>query len=103
MQDTLLVAIEVDSLSGGYILQKLPRRHSEPGSSDRVLFIFRNGGQKLSYPRHFMPGWSWANQKGAPGVSIHFTPLATFAQLFHTSAFDADNWPPLANEVSIAA
>src|SRR6266498_425352 len=42
-------------------------------------------------------------RRGAPGVSIHFRPLATFAQLFHTSAFDADNWPPLANEVSIAA
>ena len=40
---------------------------------------------------------------GAPGDIIHLSPFRTVAQLFQTSAFEADNWPPLAKEVSIAA
>ena len=41
--------------------------------------------------------------KGAPGLNIHLMPFSTVPQLFHTSALLADNCPPLANDVSIAA
>jgi len=41
--------------------------------------------------------------KGAPGLNIQRSPLSTVAQLFQTSAFEADSCPPLANEVSMAA
>src|SRR5690606_4554965 len=40
---------------------------------------------------------------GASLLSIHFMPLTMVDQWFQTSAFDAESWPPLANEVSIAA
>ena len=40
---------------------------------------------------------------GAPGETIHFSPFSTVPQLFQTSAFEAESWPPLAKEVSIAA
>ena len=40
---------------------------------------------------------------GAPLLNIHFIPLNTVAQLFQTSALEAESCPPLANDVSIAA
>ena len=42
-------------------------------------------------------------KSGASLLSIHLIPLRMVDQWFQTSAFDADNCPPLANEVSIAA
>ena len=41
-------------------------------------------------------------RSGAPGVVIHLRPFHTVAQLFHTSALEAESWPPLAKDVSIA-
>ena len=43
------------------------------------------------------------SSSGASLLSIHFKPLKMVDQWFQTSAFDADNWPPLANDVSMAA
>ncbi len=40
---------------------------------------------------------------GASLLSIHLRPLTIVDQWFQTSALDADSWPPLANEVSMAA
>ena len=40
---------------------------------------------------------------GAPGVVIHLMPFHTVAHEFHASALEAESWPPLAKEVSIAA
>ncbi len=40
---------------------------------------------------------------GASFFSIHFRPLTMVLRWFHASALEADSWPPLANEVSIAA
>ena len=41
---------------------------------------------------------------GAPGWVIHLMPFRIVDQrLFHVSALDADNCPPLAKDVSIAA
>ncbi|CAH2776081.1 MAG: hypothetical protein PPHEINF_0916 [uncultured Paraburkholderia sp.] len=40
---------------------------------------------------------------GASRVSIQRRPFSTVAALFQTSALLAESWPPLANEVSIAA
>ncbi len=40
---------------------------------------------------------------GASGVNIHLMPFSTVDQEFHTSALEAESWPPLAKEVSIAA
>ncbi len=40
---------------------------------------------------------------GAPGRVIHLMPLKIVDHRFHTSALEADSWPPLANDVSIAA
>ena len=42
-------------------------------------------------------------KSGASLLSIHFMPFNIVDQWVQTSALDADNWPPLANEVSIAA
>ena len=43
------------------------------------------------------------NSRGASFLSIHIIPLAIVDQLFQTSALHADNWPPFAKLVSIAA
>ena len=40
---------------------------------------------------------------GASLRNIHFRPLSRVEGWFQTSAFEADSWPPLANEVSMAA
>jgi len=40
---------------------------------------------------------------GASDWNIHLMPLSTVPHEFQTSAFDADSWPPLANDVSIAS
>jgi hypothetical protein len=50
-----------------------------------------------------VPGGRGFTSSGAPGDSIHLIPFSTVAQLFQTSALDAESWPPLAKEVSIAA
>jgi hypothetical protein len=42
-------------------------------------------------------------RSGASDCIIHLIPFKTVPHEFHTSAFDADSWPPLANEVSMAA
>jgi hypothetical protein len=39
---------------------------------------------------------------GASFFSIHFRPLTRVDVWFQTSALEADSWPPLAYEVSIA-
>ncbi|MET4519183.1 hypothetical protein ABIB81_008538 [Bradyrhizobium sp. I1.7.5] len=39
----------------------------------------------------------------APAVNIHLMPFSTVDQLFQTSAFEAESWPPLVKGVSIAA
>ncbi|MCY1235283.1 hypothetical protein D9M72_478930 [compost metagenome] len=43
------------------------------------------------------------SSSGASLRSIHFMPLTMVDQWVQTSALEADNWPPLANEVSMAA
>ena len=40
---------------------------------------------------------------GASLRSIHLSPLSKVDQWFQTSALLAESWPPLANDVSIAA
>jgi hypothetical protein len=42
-------------------------------------------------------------KSGATLLSIHRSPFNTVARLFKTSALLADNCPPFANDVSIAA
>ncbi len=39
---------------------------------------------------------------GASFLSIHLMPLRMVDQWFQASALEADSWPPLAKEVSIA-
>ena len=41
--------------------------------------------------------------RGASLFSIHLIPLTIVLGWFQTSALDADSWPPLANDVSMAA
>ena len=45
-------------------------------------------------------GWT---SSGASLRSIHFRPLRKVLGWFQTSALEAESWPPLAKEVSIAA
>jgi hypothetical protein len=40
---------------------------------------------------------------GASLLSIHFRPLSTVEVWFQTSALEAESWPPLAKDVSMAA
>jgi hypothetical protein len=40
---------------------------------------------------------------GASRRIIHWTPWSTVESLFQTSALQAESWPPLAKEVSMAA
>ncbi|MNM73927.1 hypothetical protein D3C81_856730 [compost metagenome] len=40
---------------------------------------------------------------GASLRSIHLMPFTSVERWVQTSAFDAESWPPLANEVSMAA
>jgi hypothetical protein len=47
-------------------------------------------------------GFGFTNS-GAPGDIIHCIPFSTVAQLFQTSALEAESWPPFAKDVSIAA
>ncbi len=43
------------------------------------------------------------SESGASRRASHLMPFITVGQEFHTSALLAESWPPLANEVSMAA